>query len=212
MEILRTKVIILIYFLAFLSHSKAVEISININGIEQHIPFQTINSTNYIEIQHLALILNKNAISETTIIDVKKEKLKFAAGSFFVVYEKDEKLRVAQMSLPCIEKSTQIIIPWEAFLNSMQGINLLSYNIKFGKYTIKTELFSPKTVKPKSMVIIKDVAKPDSTLIKNKTNVKRVEAEIKKQYNKDSLVNHQSNIIDTITSPQKYIIPKGLVK
>lgn len=197
-------------FFCMLSFSKGADISIRINEVEKQLPFQTINSINYIEIESLALILNQNAIPESTIINFKNETLKFAAGSFFVAYENDGKLRVSQMSLPCLE-SGSLLIPWDAFINSMQGVNLISYSKKYGKYLLKTELFVDKVIQPKPILIIDHEAESNVSKPKPKDTI---QTDLKKIGNTKLIdsSDFQSNEIDSNTSPTKYIIPKGLVK
>ncbi len=193
-----------------MSFSKGAELSIRINETEKQIPYQTINSINYIEVKTLALILNQRAIAESTIVNFENETLKFASGSFFVAYEKDSKLRVSQMSLPCLEKNS-VLIPWDAFINSMQGINLLSYTKKYGKYILNTEIFVEKTIQPKPILKMnKDtISEVPKVMHQGKIQTNILKAEDSKLIDSS---NFQSHEIDANTAPPKYIIPKGLVK
>lgn len=182
----------------------ASEITINTNGLDKIIKYQNINSTNYIEIKYLASLLNNNTSLEDYAIIYKNEKLKFASGSFFVVYESDKKLRVAQMSLPCIEFKGYLLLPLDAFLQATQGIGLINYRKKFGKYFITFDFFdnekimdpTPKVVSKiiENKVISKEFKKADSII--NKQN------EIKPNYNK----------LDTTITPGKYFIPENIKK
>jgi len=185
--------------------------SVNINGSDKQVNFHTINSIVYIEINELSNLFSNEAANEESQIILEKESLKFASGSFFVVYDNKIKLRVAQMSLPCIEKNGRLLIPWITFLNSMQGIGLMNFNSKNNKYHIITDLFQSKNkFKEENLVIEPPKILAKDTIIEHNSKSDIPDYQNIPVRSKNSKVN--TEISDSVTNPTKYIIPKGLVK
>ena len=185
-------------------------ISVNMNDSDKHINFQEINSILYIDISELSNLFSNEAENEGSQIVLEMESLKFASGSFFVVYDNKIKLRVAQMSLPCIEKNGRLLIPWLSFLNSMKLIGLMNYNSIDDKYNIVTDLFKRKSIlKNEKLVIDKPKILAKDTIFNNNS---KSDIPDYKSTNKAKNTKVISEISDSVSSPTKYIIPKGLVK
>jgi hypothetical protein len=188
-------------------YGMSADTSVNINGNDKQVNFQTINSIVYIDIIELTNLLSSDASYELSKILLNKESLKFASGSLFVVYDNGIKLRVAQMSLPCIEKNDKLQIPWISFVNSMQGIGLLNFNSNHNKYYIVSDIFKNQN-KSKKETIVNDEAKSiaKDTTIKQETN------SVIHDYIEFPDNTSKTKIIDSVKNPMKYTIPKGLVK
>ena len=185
-------------------------ISVNMNDSDKHVNFQEINSILYIDISELSNLFSNEAENEGSQIVLEMESLKFASGSFFVVYDNKIKLRVAQMSLPCIEKNGRLLIPWLSFLNSMQLIGLMNYNSIDDKYNIVTDVFKRKSIlKNEKHVIDKPKILAKDTIFNNNS---KSDIPDYKSTNKAKNTKVISEISDSVSSPTKYIIPKGLVK
>lgn len=203
-----------IMFLLLFINICNISANVIIDGINKNIKFQTINSIKYINLSDLSNLLNVNSKIANNQLEFDKEILKFASGSFFIVYENDTKMRVAQMTLPCIEKNNEFLIPWSAFLTSLQGIGLINFEIINNKYIIKSNIFITKKepkkeivketkkiqITPKQNNIIEEQILQDETInLVNETtgNPQKIRSEV---------------VDDTTQQPRKYIIPKGLKK
>ncbi|MBX3042473.1 MAG: hypothetical protein KIT33_06820 [Candidatus Kapabacteria bacterium] len=185
-----------IFIIVFIiSSSGLIAETILINGSKKSINLKQINNTDYIQINELAKLLDVNALCNDNNIKYNNESLKFALGSFFVVYENDDLLRVAQMNLPVIELNYQTFIPFNSFINSMQGIGLLEY-----KYSDKTLIISSNIVKSKKH-------NPDR-VINDKSNMSiKNDSEVMK-----SKQSEKPKVSDSIKENSNYIIPKRLKK
>jgi hypothetical protein len=174
--------------------------NISINGISKNIEFNVYNGVQYVSVKSLGIFFNDKSKVEVTAIKLKSEVLKFADGSFFVVFEDTNYMRVAQMSLPCIKIKDLLFIPIKTFLNSLAGIGLIKIENSNGEFIISTNIFQKyiPPVKSNSDIQLNKSIKDKSAL--QKTNFDSIKSF---QYNES---------VDTSINPNKYIIPQKLNK
>src|SRR5690554_2557067 len=92
----------LLILICFMLLPKSDSVTIIINGNEKLAKINKINGVDFIELKILSEIFDAD-ISDKYIISKRNETLKFAAGSFFSVYEKAGRLRAAQLNSPAVQ-------------------------------------------------------------------------------------------------------------
>jgi len=172
----------LLILICFMLLPKSDSVTIIINGNEKLAKINKINGVDFIELKILSEIFDAD-ISDKYIISKRNETLKFAAGSFFSVYEKAGRLRAAQLNSPAVQGTEQqLYIPLNSFLIAYQGLGLLNFEISGKKYIIGTEMFRILNRRP-------------------------VQINTEKHQANDSLKN-----ADSLKHKPKYMIPEKLIK
>ena len=164
---------------------------VNLNGFDKNLEFELIDLVQYLKLETLSNFLNPKIIINEFVLELEDESMTFTPGSIFIVYKQNLTLRVAQMSQPGIERSGEILIPWNAFITALQGIDLVNFDYKVGKLILKTNIFQLNEAGKSEKVIMIPPNRQD-TLIGN--TYQRIPVK------------------DSAENPNKYIIPKWLVK
>ncbi len=92
-----------------------------------------INNSAYVTIPEIARILGYKVIN-THEISRGNTVLKFAAGSFFVVMESPEHMKMAQMLQPAIIVEKRIYVPFTSFFTSLETLKL--FEVEFEEKAI----------------------------------------------------------------------------
>jgi hypothetical protein len=126
-------------------------VQISINKIPQKLNYYKFGNCFYLNLKDLSnlLIADSSKIIINSSIQYNNEILKFSSNSFFLVYQNDTLIRVAQMAQPALEKNDELYIPVISFFNAMNGTNLIntfieSKNIEIIELLIFKNKFSNK--------------------------------------------------------------------
>lgn len=210
-------VFILVFsFITFVSNMLyAQSPQISINKIPQNVNYKKFGNSYYLSLEELSDILIKDSlkIKINNSIQYKNEILKFSPNSFYVVYQNDTILNVAQMAQTSVENKGLLYIPVISFFNAMNGINLINC-ITEGKHIEITSTLIFKIISlpyPDNYPIN---TKPDSKLSVQNEIPFLVEKDClkieKKKIIKDSIeVREKSKIIN---NKKEIIIPNNVKK
>ncbi len=136
-----------------------------------------INKSPYVTIPEIARILGYDVVS-THEIKKGDKTLKFAPGSFFVVMESSETMKMAQMLQPVIIVGKRIYVPYLSFFSSLETLKL--FEVEITQNAI--EMLSLTEDKPKMK---EDV--PLHLVKKINEDIKPVESKIEKLNNSEVL-------------------------
>lgn len=175
---------------SFLLTSSGVK-KVNLNGFDKNLEYELVNLVQYVKLKTLTNFLNPSINLNGNVIELENESLTFTSGSIYIVYKQNITLRVAQMSLPGIERSGEIMIPWNAFIAALQAVGLVNFDYNAGKLILKTDIFQLKEAGKSEEIIIMPPNRQD-TLTGN--TYQRIPVK------------------DSAMKPKKYVIPKHLVK
>jgi hypothetical protein len=143
------------------------------------------------------LISDSEKLLINNSIRYKNEILKFSPNSFYIVYQNDSIVRVAQMAQTTFEKNGELFIPVISFFNAMNGINLINSTIDRNQIEIINKLIFKTNA----------CSQPDNYIISTNIDGKLIDQnEILLLIEKDSL------IIDKPEDTKFYIETRIIVK
>jgi len=164
---------------------------VNLNGFDKNLEFELVDLVQYVKLVTLSNFLNPKININEYVLELDNESMTFATGSIYIVYKQHNTLRVAQMSQPCITRSGEILIPWNAFITALQGIDLVNFDYNAGKLILKTNIFQLNEAGKSEEIIVMPPHRQDSS---TGNTYQRIPVK------------------DSIEKPKKYVIPKLLVK
>lgn len=103
----------------------------NIDGRSFSIAAKEVNGRDFAPLDKVHDVIFPGSVYDQAknLITFEGQSLKIMPASFFIVHDKDNDLRIAQMTLPAIEQNGRVYIPVEPFINALQTLNIYDVNI-----------------------------------------------------------------------------------
>lgn len=123
------------------SYSASRYILVHPNGKKNAIHFRSFSGKKYISLLHIRdLLFRKHKISlKYNEITHKHERFRATAGSFYLLYEKNGKVKIAQMTSPAITVKNMLYLPMISFFRSLPTLDLYYVSIEGNNIILKNE-------------------------------------------------------------------------
>ena len=196
---------ILFIILCSISLLSSEKLEVFHNEVMRNIPTESINGQQYINIDNLHLIFpNGEYANKYNEIYYSEGMIRVAAGSFFVFYENDKEIKIAQMSSPAILYKGSIYVPTDTFIRS-----LISSKILTAEFDGKNIRFNPKFQNKNLLQVLRYRNKKTPTKSLDNSHIVTdtistipdINSELKK-----------TTIIKKELPPNHYYLPDGLIR
>lgn len=123
------------------SYSDSRYILVHPNGKKNAIHFRSFSGKKYISFIHIRdLLFRSHKISlETNEISSNHERFRATSGSFYLLYEKSNQIRIAQMTSPAITVKNMLYLPMISFFRSLPTLDLYYVSIEGNRIILRNE-------------------------------------------------------------------------
>lgn len=152
----------------FIEEAQAGITVIDPDGKREVLPVRKFGKTEYISLQSAGKLLSDNPVSaiDKNVFFAKHEYLSAFENCFFFFYYSEAFVRTGQMLLPAIERSGEVFLPADEFINAALALELIAGEYK--SRVLRKSKYSPAELETYLFDTFEDTAPADLTVVSKK--------------------------------------------